>query len=73
MEILLVLHIDRFPRKETIQVSSKGLLHFLSMGWDGVGDLPGCLQHSGLEDELIVKAKELILREQKLKIKKALF
>lgn len=71
MEILLLLTLTNSQGKK--QFNSKGWFHFLPVGCEGLGELTGCLRHSGLENELTVKAKELIPREQKLKLRKALF
>ena len=69
----LVLQTGGFPRQKTIHVSRKRWVCFLPAGWQGVWDLPGHLEPNDLEAELSVRAKELILREQELKIRKALF
>lgn len=58
----LISQTDRFPRQKLVMSVGKG--YFVSvLQAVGVWDLPGYLRQSDLEAELIIKAKELILRE----------
>lgn len=71
MEILLVLTLTDSQGKKQFKSIVKD--DFIFSPW--AGKELGIYQpafNTGLEDELIIKAKELILREQKFKIRKAL-